>query len=220
MATFNERLIQQWIDDDPDEKSRAEIEALLAAYKAGGEGSGEAEAELTDRFDGTLEFGTAGLRGKLGAGPNRMNRAVVIRAAAGLVAFLKEQVGDDFTLVVGYDARYQSDQFAKDTAGIATAAGGKVYLFDQHLPTPVTAFALRHLNADAAVMVTASHNPPQDNGYKVYLGGRAVNDSGQGAQIADNLGALRLHRHSPHCQSPAAIPPCTATSAHRGPWNT
>lgn len=183
MATFNERLIQQWIDDDPDEKSRAEIEALLAAYKAGGEGSGEAEAELTDRFDGTLEFGTAGLRGKLGAGPNRMNRAVVIRAAAGLVAFLKEKVGDDFTLVVGYDARYQSDQFAKDTAGIATAAGGKVYLFDQHLPTPVTAFALRHLNADAAVMVTASHNPPQDNGYKVYLGGRAVNDSGQGAQI-------------------------------------
>ncbi|MDO5034551.1 MAG: phospho-sugar mutase [Actinomycetaceae bacterium] len=183
MATLDERLIENWIADDPDAGSRAEIETLLATYRAGGEGAAEAEAELSDRFDGTLEFGTAGLRGKIGAGSNRMNRAVVIRAAAGLVAFLKEKVGDDFHLVVGFDARHGSAQFAKDTAAVAVAAGGRVSLFDHNLPTPVTAFALRHLNADAAVMVTASHNPPQDNGYKVYLGGRAVTDSGQGSQI-------------------------------------
>ena len=100
-----------------------------------------------------------------------------------LVAFLQEKVGKDFHLVVGYDARYGSKQFATDTAAVAVAAGGRASLFDQALPTPVTAFALKHLNADAAVMVTASHNPPKDNGYKVYLGGRAVTDSGQGAQI-------------------------------------
>lgn len=183
MATLDERLIENWIADDPDADSRAEIEALLNTYRNGGEGADEAAADLADRFNGTLEFGTAGLRGRIGAGPNRMNRAVVIRAAAGLVAFLKEKVGDDFHMVVGFDARHGSAQFAKDTAAVATAAGGRVSLFDHNLPTPVTAFALRHLNADAAVMVTASHNPPKDNGYKVYLGGRAVTDSGQGAQI-------------------------------------
>lgn len=183
MATLDERLIENWIADDPDADSRAEIEALLNTYRNGGEGADEAAADLADRFNGTLEFGTAGLRGRIGAGPNRMNRAVVIRAATGLVAFLKEKVGDDFHMVVGFDARHGSAQFAKDTAAVATAAGGRVSLFDHNLPTPVTAFALRHLNADAAVMVTASHNPPKDNGYKVYLGGRAVTDSGQGAQI-------------------------------------
>ncbi|MDO5049580.1 MAG: phospho-sugar mutase [Actinomycetaceae bacterium] len=183
MAKLDEGMIEAWIADDPDEQARAEIETLLATYREGGADAAEAEAELADRFDGTLEFGTAGLRGRLGAGPNRMNRAVVIRAAAGLTAFLQERVGSDFHLVVGYDARYGSKQFARDTAAVATAAGARVSLFDQALPTPVTAFALKHLNADAAVMVTASHNPPKDNGYKVYLGGRAVTDSGQGAQI-------------------------------------
>jgi phosphomannomutase len=183
MTKLDEGLIEAWIADDPDSESRAEIEALLATYRAGGDDAAEAGADLADRFDGTLKFGTAGLRGRLGAGPNRMNRAVVIRAAAGLVAFLQEKVGKDFHLVVGYDARYGSKQFATDTAAVAVAAGGRVSLFDQSLPTPVTAFALKHLNADGAVMVTASHNPPKDNGYKVYLGGRAVTDSGQGAQI-------------------------------------
>lgn len=183
MTKLDEGMIEAWIADDPDSQSRAEIEALLTTYRAGGDDAAEAGAELADRFDGTLKFGTAGLRGRLGAGPNRMNRAVVIRAAAGLVAFLQEKVGKDFHLVVGYDARYGSKQFATDTAAVAVAAGGRASLFDQALPTPVTAFALKHLNADAAVMVTASHNPPKDNGYKVYLGGRAVTDSGQGAQI-------------------------------------
>lgn len=183
MTKLDEGMIEAWIADDPDSQSRAEIEALLTTYRAGGDDAAEAGAELADRFDGTLKFGTAGLRGRLGAGPNRMNRAVVIRAAAGLVAFLQEKVGKDFHLVVGYDARYGSKQFATDTAAVAVAAGGRASLFDQALPTPVTAFALKHLNADAAVMVTASHNPPKDNGYKVYLGGRAVTDYGQGAQI-------------------------------------
>lgn len=180
MTTLDEGMIESWIADDPDENTRTEIEELLRAYR---EGDASATQELADRFSSPLTFGTAGLRGRLGGGPHRMNRAVVIRAAAGLVAFLRKKVGDDFSLVIGYDARYGSQQFARDTAAVAVAAGGRALLFDRALPTPVTAFALKHLDADAAVVVTASHNPPQDNGYKVYLGGRAVTDSGQGAQI-------------------------------------
>ncbi|MCS4483963.1 phospho-sugar mutase [Gleimia sp. 6138-11-ORH1] len=174
------QLVEEWIKDDPDAVTQAELTKLLAAAKTGDEA---AAADLENRFSGMLTFGTAGLRGELGAGPNRMNRAVVIRAAAGLVAYLKKTVGADFHLVVGHDARYGSKQFALDTAAIAVAAGGRASLFNRELPTPVTAFALRHLEADAAVVVTASHNPPRDNGYKVYLGGRAVTDAGQGAQI-------------------------------------
>lgn len=173
-------LVEAWIADDPDPVTQAEVQALLDAARAG---DTVALEDLADRFKGTLTFGTAGLRGELGGGPNRMNRAVVIRAAAGLVNYLLQKVGPDFHLVVGHDARYGSKQFALDTAAIAVAAGGQASLFDRELPTPVTAFALRHLGADAAVVVTASHNPPRDNGYKVYLGGRAVADAGQGAQI-------------------------------------
>lgn len=180
MTTLDEGMIESWIADDPDENTRAEIEELLRTHR---DGDTTATQELADRFSSALTFGTAGLRGRLGGGPHRMNRAVVIRAAAGLVAFLRDKVGDDFSMVIGYDARYGSKQFAQDTAAVAVAAGGRAFLFDQALPTPVTAFALKHLSADAAVVVTASHNPPQDNGYKVYLGGRAVTDSGQGAQI-------------------------------------
>ncbi len=178
--TFDREFVEAWIADDPEVNDSRELEGLLKLSNDGDDG---ATAELNDRFSGMLTFGTAGLRGQLGAGPNRMNRAVVIRAAAGLTAFLRNNLPDGFTVVVGYDARRGSKEFARDTAAVVEAGGGHAVLFDHALPTPLTAFALRQLNADAAVMVTASHNPPQDNGYKVYLGGKAVSDAGQGAQI-------------------------------------
>lgn len=190
-TTFNRDAVLAWIADDPSGKDAAELEQLLALSDDGDEG---ASAELADRFSGMLTFGTAGLRGRLGAGPNRMNRAVVIRAAAGLTRFLASELPDGFTVVVGYDARYGSHQFALDTAAVVEAGGGHAIVFDKALPTPVTAFALRNLNADAAVMVTASHNPPEDNGYKVYLGGRVVTGAGQGTQIVPPYDAQILEQ--------------------------
>ena len=169
-----------WIADDPDPVTVAELQAVV---DAAGTGDADAVADLKDRFSGMLEFGTAGLRGVVGAGNHRMNRSVVIRAAAGLAAYLTERVGQGAVVVIGYDGRHRSIDFANDTAAVMTAAGHHAKLLPRMLPTPVLAYATRALDAEAGVMVTASHNPPRDNGYKVYLGGRAVSDSGQGSQI-------------------------------------
>ncbi|MFE6869044.1 phospho-sugar mutase [Kitasatospora sp. NPDC057692] len=183
-----------WLAEDPDPQTREELAALLAAAEAP-EAESTAKlawADLADRFAGRLQFGTAGLRGELGAGPMRMNRAVVIRAAAGLVSYVKQQgLGD--LVVIGYDARHKSYDFARDTAAVVVGAGLRAALFPRPLPTPVLAFAVRHLGAAAGVTVTASHNPPQDNGYKVYLGdGSQIvppADAGIAARI-DAIGSL------------------------------
>jgi phosphomannomutase len=190
-------LARAWRAQDPDDETRAELDALIARFEAGDD---EADAELHDRFSERLAFGTAGLRGELGAGSNRMNRVLVSQAAAGLGAYVRAQAdeigagagGDAPLVVIGYDGRRNSDVFARDSAEIMAGMGLRVVVLPRLLPTPVLAFAVRHLDAHAGVMVTASHNPPNDNGYKVYLGG--VHAGSQIVAPADALIAAEIQR--------------------------
>ncbi|WP_060903782.1 phospho-sugar mutase [Streptomyces europaeiscabiei] len=171
-----------WLAEDPDPETRDELGGLIDAADT---------AELTTRFSGTLQFGTAGLRGELGAGPMRMNRSVVIRAAAGLAAYLNKKGATGGLVVIGYDARHKSADFARDTAAVMTGAGLRAAVLPRPLPTPVLAFAIRHLGAVAGVEVTASHNPPRDNGYKVYLGDGSQIVPPADAGIAAEIDAVR-----------------------------
>lgn len=168
-----------WRDHDPDPSTKAAITALIDAAH---NGDNAASIELASRFSGPLSFGTAGLRGEVGAGESRMNRAVVIRATAGLMSWLNTKVSTP-TVVIGCDARHGSADFHRDAAEVISGAGGRALVLPPQLPTPVTAFTVRALGADAGIMITASHNPPADNGYKVFLGGRVAPDEANGVQI-------------------------------------
>lgn len=176
---MSEQRLEQaraWLRQDPDHETRDELAGVITRAASG---DAAAVADLDDRFGSRLAFGTAGLRGALGAGSNRMNRVLVAQAAAGFASYLRERTeGGTPTVVIGYDGRRNSRVFATDSAELFAGAGLRAIILPRLLPTPVLAFAVRHLGADAGVMVTASHNPPNDNGYKVYLGG-----ADQGSQI-------------------------------------
>ena len=168
-----------WIDADPDPVTRHELQALLEDRD---------DQELQSRFDGTLAFGTAGIRGEVAAGPNRMNRAVVIKTTKGLADYIVSSSERKQPLVVvGFDARPSSRQLAEDAAGVLAAAGIEVVYFPEVTPTPLVAFTSKQLGCDAAVIVTASHNPPADNGYKVYASNAAQIVSPTDASIRDAI---------------------------------
>ncbi|GAB95928.1 phosphomannomutase [Kineosphaera limosa] len=177
---------REWAAHDPDEASRTQLLALVDAAAA----DEAAAADLASRFVGPLTFGTAGLRGAVGPGESRMNVAVVTRATAGLAAYLDGALDQPARVVVGCDARHGSDAFYDATTQVLSGAGAQVIALPRQLPTPLTAYAVRALDADAGVMVTASHNPPADNGYKVYLGRALGGEDGVGVQIVPPVDGL------------------------------
>lgn len=189
-----------WLAEDPDPETAAELRALVEAGDT---------AELADRFSGMLQFGTAGLRGELGAGPMRMNRNVVIRAAAGLAAYLKAQGHDGGLVVVGYDARYKSADFARDTAAVMVGAGLRAAVLPRPLPTPVLAFAIRHLGAVAGVEVTASHNP------RGTTATRSTSATAPRSSPRRTPGSPRRSTRSPRSRTSRVRSPAGRTSATR-----
>lgn len=191
-----------WLEHDPDLETRTQLSEVISAAEAGDPAALE---DLASRFAGPLMFGTAGLRGAVGAGETRMNVAVVTRATAGLAKYLSDTVGAGARVVVGCDARYGSSDFMDAALEVLAAAGHHPLALPKRLPTPVTAYCVRALDCDAGIMVTASHNPPADNGYKVYLGGRATDENGRGVQIvppADGEIAARIAAAPPADEVP------------------
>ncbi|WP_246186916.1 phospho-sugar mutase [Microlunatus speluncae] len=182
--------LDAWRAQDPDPVTALALDDLIIKAEAG---DAAALAELVDAFAGRLEFGTAGLRGALGPGPNRMNRVVVGHAAAGLAAYLTDEGRAGGRVIIGYDARYNSDVFARDSAEIIAAAGFEVVITREPTPTPVVAFGIRHFDCVAGVVVTASHNPPNDNGYKVYLGDGSQIIPPADTEIAERIGWMSRH---------------------------
>jgi len=174
--------VQAWIADDPDPITASQLQQWLDTKN---------EVELRTSFNGFLQFGTAGLRGPIRPGPSGMNRAVVGRTAAGIVVYMKER--NLTSVVIGRDARYGSEDYTYETAEIMSGAGMKVYVLPRPLPTPVLAFATNALGCDVGIMVTASHNPPQDNGYKVYLGGTVDGIEYRGSQIVSPTDVSIVH---------------------------
>jgi phosphomannomutase len=193
--------VEAWIADDPDPVDRAELAALLEraevatyAEEAGVAGAApEADAttsQLRDRFAGRLTFGTAGLRGQIGAGPNRMNRAVVRAATSAVAGWLLASAPAGDGVVIGCDARHRSAEFADEAARVVAGAGIRAHLLPRPCPTPLVAFAVRHLGAAAGIMITASHNPRTDNGYKLYLADGAQVIPPADSEIEDRIAAL------------------------------
>jgi len=188
--------IQEWIKNDPDKKTSEQLSRWLAENN---------EKDLNRCFNGFLQFGTAGLRGPVGPGPSCMNRAVVSRTAAGIVSFMKKN--NLTSVVIGRDARHGSKEFAQDSAEIFAGSGIKTYVLPRMLPTPVLAFAVNKLKTDVGIMVTASHNPAADNGYKVYLGGTVLGINYRGSQITSPVDQMISDEISKAELSPARQTP-------------